>query len=115
MSKISETKVSEVSETKISERIFNNINSVVESSVQEILKDVSLKYNIDYKDLNMEFLDKKKKKEKNGYNKYNSKRRKELLKDNKTLSRDFGDMSKIIGEEWEKLTNEEKNFYNKKK
>lgn len=95
---------------KISERIFIKINTAVESSLQDILKDISVKYDINIQDLESEFMDTKKKKQ-NGYNKYNSKRRIEMLEENPKL--DFGDMSKIIGEEWRNLSDEEKKQYGK--
>ena len=57
--------------------------------------------------MNKQYIDKNNTKKKlNGYNKYNSKRRKELLEE--TPGMDFGKMSKIIGKEWAKLSDKEK-------
>ena len=83
----------------ISNKVFNKINKAVESSLKEILKDISKRYEIEYSQLENEFFENKKKK--NEYTIYSSKRRKELKKEHPDM--DFGEMSKIIGEEWREL------------
>lgn len=84
---------------KISEQICNKINTVVESVLEDIIKDISVRYEIDVSDLEVYVLNKKKKQ--NEFTKYNSKRRKELLKENPNYK--FGDMSIIISKEWNKM------------
>lgn len=96
--------------SKISEEIFKKLNIATESALQDILNDISKRYDIKIEELETEYLDDSIKKKKNGYNKYNSKRRKELLEDNPNM--DFGEMSKIIGEEWRNLKEEDKKKYN---
>ena len=90
----------------LAERIFKDIDNVVEKSLSKILNDISERYDIDITDI--EYIDIKKKKI-NGYNKYNKKRRKEMLEENPKM--DFGQMSKIIGKEWTQLSEKEKEGY----
>ena len=85
---------------KISEQICNKINTAVESALEIMIKDISVRYEIDIKDLEAHVLNKKPKQ--NEYTKYNSKRRKELLEENPKYK--FGEMSKIISKEWSKIT-----------
>lgn len=92
----------------ISKKIFENINETLENSLIEILQDISQKYDININELESKELSIKKKKL-NGYNKYNSKRRKELLEEKSDMT--FGDISKIIGEEWRNLSEKEKGQY----
>ena len=94
------------------EQIFKKINTSVESALKDILKDISKRYDVNLEDLENEFLNETTKKRKNGYNKYNSKRRKELL--DKKPNMDFGEMSKIIGKEWATMTKKDKELYNQK-
>lgn len=89
---------------KLSEEICNDINTVIETSLQKIIKDISIRYEIDINDLESEILNKKRKQ--NEYTKYNSKRRKELLEENPKYK--FGEMSKIISKEWSKIAKSEK-------
>ena len=96
--------------SEISEEIFKKLNIAVEDSLKLILQDVSKRYDIKIEELETEYLDDNNKKKKNGYNKYNSKRRKELQEKNPNMG--FGEMSKIIGGEWRKMTDEEKKTYN---
>ena len=95
----------------ISERILTQLDKAAEKTLTMLLKDISDREDIDYKELESEFLNKKKKQ--NGYTKYSSKRRKELIEQNP--DKKFGDLSKIIGDEWSKLTDKEKLNYNKEK
>ena len=85
---------------KVSEQICNKINTAVESALKIMIKDISVRYEIDIKDLEFNVLNKKPKQ--NEYTKYNSKRRKELLEENPKYK--FGEMSKIISKEWSKIT-----------
>ena len=91
----------------ISERVCNKINKAVESAVNDIIKDISKKYNISLQELESEYLNKKK--NQNRYTRYSSKRRKELSDDPEM---NFGNASKIIGEEWGKLSEKERTEYN---
>ena len=84
----------------ISKKVCNDLNIAVESALEIIIKDISVRYNIDIKELEFEVLNKKTKQ--NEYTKYNSKRRKELLEKNPKYK--FGEMSKIISKEWAKMT-----------
>ena len=85
--------------SQVSNKVFNKINRAVESSLKDILKDISKRYEIEYSELENEFFENKKKK--NEYTIYSSKRRKELKKENPDM--DFGEMSRIIGQEWREL------------
>lgn len=93
----------------LSKEIFEKINTVVESALKDILNDISKRYDIELNELEREYMNIVPKKKLNGYNKYNSKRRKELLEKNSKL--DFGEMSKIIGKEWAQLSDKEKSSY----
>lgn len=91
---------------KISERVCIKINKAVESAVKDIIKDISKKYDIPLQELEMEIFNKKK--NQNRYTRYSSKRRKEL-QENPDIN--FGDASKIIGEEWRKLSEKDRIEY----
>ncbi len=95
----------------ISKKICNDLDIAVESALESIVKDISVRYNIDINELEAGVLNKKRKK--NEYTKYNSKRRKELLEKNPKLK--FGEMSKIISKEWSKMTEDNDDVKNKKK
>ena len=84
---------------KISEKICNKLNMAIESALEDIVKDISVRHKIDLKELEEVVLNKRNKQ--NEYTKYNSKRRKELLEENPKYK--FGEMSKIISKEWLKI------------
>lgn len=96
--------------SQLADEIFNEINKIVEISLSKILKDISTRYDIDLGELETQYIDTSNKKKKtNGYNKYNKKRRKEMLEKNSKMN--FGEMSKIIGEEWRNLSEKERQKY----
>ena len=93
---------------QISEIIYKKLDKTIEESLNIILQDISKRYDIKLDDLEGEYLENGKKKL-NGYNRYNSKRRKEMLEKNPNM--DFGEMSKIIGSEWANMKDEDKKKY----
>jgi len=95
----------------ISKKICNDLDIAVESALESIVKDISVRYNIDINKLEAGVLNKKRKQ--NEYTKYNSKRRKELLEKNPKYK--FGEMSKIISKEWSKMTENNEDGKSKKK
>ena len=92
----------------ISTLVFNKLDITIQESLKIILEDIGARYEINMDELEGEYLDNGKKK-KNGYNRYNSKRRKEMLEENPDI--EFGEMSKIIGNEWRNLSEKDKKKY----
>ncbi len=95
----------------ISKKICNDLDIAVETALESIVKDISVRYKLDIKELEVVVLNKKTKQ--NEYTKYNSKRRKELLEENPKYK--FGEMSKIISKEWSKITQDSQDGKSKKK
>lgn len=94
--------------TDISKKIFNKINRACDSAFQDIISDLSTTYNIEQDELKVYCL-KSKKRDKNGYTIFSSDKRVELQK--QYPNKDFGELSKIIGEQWKELSQTDKGNY----
>ena len=94
--------------TAISKKVLNKINRACDSAFQDIIADISETYNIDKDELKTYSL-KSKKRDKNGYTIFSSEKRMELK--NEYPDKDFGEISKKVGEIWKELSQEEKEKY----
>ncbi len=96
----------------ISKKVFNKINRACESAFQDIVDDLMENYEISEEKMN-EYCRRSrghKKKKQNGYTIFRAEKTEEL----KSLDKNFGEISKIIGNLWSSMSKEKKEEYSKK-